>query len=293
MVPAPAPLTGRPRDLAERTRSLLARFRPAVRTEWGQHFLIDEGVLEAILAAATLTDEDVVIEVGPGLGTLTEALVERAGHVIAIERDRAYVRLLRQTFGDEPRLTLLEGDILEWTPSALLAAGGLGEAPYLVVANLPYGITAPTLRHFLEAEHKPTRLVVMVQREVARALTAPPGQWSLLTVSVRFYADPVLVQVVPPSAFLPPPAVHSAIVAITVRPGPPPMEAQALFAAVRAGFTAPRQQLRNSLGRGLGIAPGEAGALLELAGIDPKRRAETLSIDEWVALAHAVTERGA
>jgi len=293
LVPAAAPLTQRRRDLAERTRSLLARFRPAVRTEWGQHFLIDEGVLETILATAALTDKDVVIEVGPGLGTLTEALLQRAGHVVAIERDRAYVRLLRQTLGQDRRLTLVEGDVLESTPSALLAAAGLGDVPYQVVANLPYGITAPTLRHFLEAGHKPTRLIVMLQREVALAITAPPGQWSLLTVSVRFYADPVLVQVVPPSAFLPPPAVHSAIVAITVRPGPPPMDPAPFFTTVRAGFAAPRQQLRNSLARGLGIAPGEAGALLELAGIDPKRRAETLSIDEWVALARAVTERGA
>jgi 16S rRNA (adenine1518-N6/adenine1519-N6)-dimethyltransferase len=120
---------------------------------------------------------------------------------------------------------------------------------------LPHGITAPTLRHFLEAGHKPTRLVVMLQREVALAITAPPGQWSLLTVSVRFYADPVLVQVVPPSAFLPPPAVHSAVAAITVRPGPPPMDPEPFFATVRAGFAAPRQQLRNSLGRGLSIQP--------------------------------------
>jgi 16S rRNA (adenine1518-N6/adenine1519-N6)-dimethyltransferase len=219
---------------------------------------------------------------------LTEALLSQAGRVIAVESDRNFVRIIRQILGADHRLTLVEGDILQFPPSLLLTEAGIPDATYDVVANLPYGITAPTLRHFLEAEHKTQRLTVMVQREVAQTLTAPPGDWSLLTVSVRFYADPVLVQLVPPTAFFPPPAVHSAIVSITVRPGPPLMDPERFFPVVRAGFHSPRQQLRNSLARGLRVSPEEAKTLLDHANIDPKRRAETLSIEEWVTLAQAV-----
>lgn len=280
-----------PHGLRARTRALLARYRPLIKRSLGQHFLVDDRVLGRILDAAELTPNDTVIEVGPGLGALTFPLAQRAGRLIAVEKDEAYVQVLRETLADAPALTLVPGDILHWSPAALLTAAGLPPtAPYKVVANLPYAVAAPVLRHFLEAEHRPSLLVVMLQREVAQNLVNPKRR-SLFAISVQFYGEPSLVTTVPPRAFLPPPQVHSAVVRIAVRTTLPPIAPADFFPVVRAGFTAPRQHLRNSLAHGLRVPPAEASALLQEAGISPQRRAETLTLDEWLQLAHVVLRR--
>ena len=260
-------------------RRLLARFGFRPRKRLGQHFLVDGRVLEKILQAARLVPEDTVIEVGPGLGILTRALAARAARVIAVELDRGLAEKLRQAL---PQVEVVEGDILSFSPLQLLGH----PAPYKVVANIPYYITSPILRHFLEAEHKPRLMVVMVQREVGKAIVARPGQMSLLAVSVQFYSQPKLVARVSPSSFFPPPQVESALLRLEVYEHPPVAvsEPEGFFRLVGAGFTAPRKQLHNSLAQGLGITPEEVSRLLEGAGIDPKRRAQTLSLEEWAHL---------
>ena len=260
-------------------RGLLARFGFRPRKKLGQHFLVDERVLGKILQAAQLDPEDTVIEVGPGLGVLTRALAERAGRVIAVELDRGMAEKLRLAL---PRAEVVEGDILSLSPLQLLGH----PTPYKVVANIPYYITSPILRHFLEAELKPRLMVVMVQREVGDAIVAGPGEMSLLSVCVQFYCQPKLLARVYPSSFYPAPQVESALLRLEVYEHPPVAvrEPEGFFHLVGAGFTAPRKQLHNSLAQGLGTTPEEASRLLEAAGIDPKRRAQTLSLEEWAHL---------
>jgi 16S rRNA (adenine1518-N6/adenine1519-N6)-dimethyltransferase len=270
-----------PRDLA---RHLLARYHIRVSKRLGQHFLVDPNVLDQILASAALTPADTVIEVGPGLGFLTRALARQAGRVIAVEIDRRMVALLGETLAGVKTVQVVPADILTVDPTAL--AGGR----YLVVANLPYAITSAVLRHFLEAPQPPERMVVMVQKEVAQRITSRPGNMSLLAVSVQVYGVPRLVATVPPSAFLPAPEVASAIVRIDLHPQPlvPQPEREAFFRVVSAGFSHPRKQLHNALAQSLWFAPGGATRALEAAGIDPMRRAQTLSIEEWLRLSRTI-----
>lgn len=246
---------------------------------------MDPAALEAVLAAADLRASDTVIEVGPGLGALTTGLAQAAGRVIAVELDPALARALGSRFQGQRQVTVVEGDILELRPAELLARAQ-ARPPYKVVANLPYAIATATVRHFLEADPAPTLLVVTVQREVALAMVARPGALRLLGVTVQLYGEPELVRVVPPESFHPVPKVASGIVRIAVRPqAAVAADAPAAFLSlVQAGFAAPRKQLRNSLALGLGLPREEAGELLERCGLDPHRRAETLTLREWERL---------
>lgn len=273
-----------PREVA---RQLLRRYGIRAKKGLGQHFLVDPNVLDRILEAAEVTPRDTVIEVGPGLGLLTQALAAHAGRVIAVELDRRMVAVLGETLAGRSNVEIVPADILQVDPAQL--AGG----PYLVVANLPYYITSPILRHFLEAARPPTRLVIMVQKEVADRIVAKPGALSLLAVSVQVYGTPRIVAVVPPSAFLPAPDVASAVLRIDVHAEPliAPQEREWFFKVVSAGFSQPRKQLHNALAQALWFPPGGAAAALEAAGIDPTRRAQTLSIAEWQRLARAIPPR--
>ncbi|MSQ10811.1 MAG: ribosomal RNA small subunit methyltransferase A [Dehalococcoidia bacterium] len=253
----------------------------------GQHFLTDPEVLARIVDTADLSHQDTVVEVGPGRGVLTAELKSRAGCLVAVELDVELLPALHKRFDSKAGFHLIHADILTQPPRDLLAQAGLPpEAPYKVVANLPYYITAPVLRHFLADPHPPTSVVVLVQYEVARTLTATPGDLSLLGIAVQYYGRPTLIAKVAPSSFSPPPKVHSAILRIDVYPAPPvdvPSEA-AFFSTVKAGFRAKRKQLRNSLARGWEIPAEEAAGIAEKAGIDPQRRPETLSLAEWAQL---------
>jgi 16S rRNA (adenine1518-N6/adenine1519-N6)-dimethyltransferase len=259
-------------------------FRPKKRL--GQHFLIDESVLECIISAAGLSPGDTVIEVGPGMGILTEALAGRGARVIAVELDSKLVALLRKKMTSFPRVEIVHADILKFAPQQLLqdahVASGSAQS-YKVIANLPYYITSPVLSHFLEAQRRPSEMVVMVQKEVGETIAAAPGKMRLLSVRAQFYSRPTIVCHVPPSSFHPRPKVDSVVLRLEVYAEPPidVSDVAGFFEMVIHGFSAPRKQLRNSLAHSLAMSPTEAAALLERAGIQGKRRAETLSMEEW------------
>ena len=257
--------------------SLCGEPPPRANKALGQHFLVDANVRRRILAAADLAPDDVVVEIGPGRGFLTSSLVRQAGRVVAVELDRTLAERLSQTHSDSPNFRGVSGDAREVDIGALV-----GRSNYKVVANLPYYAANPILRRFLEAERKPSVMVVMLQREVAKLVAAGPGRMGLLSVAVQVYGSPRIVCRVPPRAFRPMPAVTSAVVRIDVCREPAvPESGEGFFRLVRAGFSAPRKQLRNSLSRGLGASVEEAGSMLLDAGIEPKRRAQTLTIEEW------------
>lgn len=226
-----------------------------------------------------MNSDDLVVEIGPGKGVLTRRLLSHASHVVAIEVDTDLAQSLSARLDGPSNLTVLNADARTVDLAAVT-----GDSPYKVVANLPYYAANPIVRRFLEAEHRPTGMVVMVQREVAQSMTAVPGKMSLLSVAVQFYATAGLVCSVPPSAFRPAPKVTSAVVRLDPLPQPPldGSEARAFFSLVRGGFSAPRKQLHNSLGQGLGLASTAIHRVLEVAGIDGSRRAGTLSLEEWL-----------
>ncbi|MCB0155291.1 MAG: ribosomal RNA small subunit methyltransferase A [Anaerolineae bacterium] len=274
--------------------TLLRKYNLHPRKGLGQNFLTDPIHLEKIVEAADLAADEVVLEIGPGPGTLTRLLAERAGQVIAVELDPAMVNLLRQEYGHLENLTVVEADILDTNLASLISQSpDLTVSPsptYKVVANLPYYITSAVMRHLLESRPAPTRLVVMVQKEVAQRMVAEPGKMSLLAVSVQFYGRPVLVHHVPAGAFFPPPKVDSAVVRLDTfaEPPIPVTDVEYFFRVVKAGFGQKRKQLKNALTAGLPQASADILAALAQAGIDPTRRAETLSLEEWGRLAAAI-----
>jgi len=259
----------------------------------GQHFLVSEAHLQRIVEAAELTPNDVVLEIGPGLGTLTALLAAQAGHVVAVELDEELIPILQRTLADRSNVTIVHGDILQLRPSDLVSRSeSLGPQPetrnstpetYKVVANLPYYITSAVLRHLLEAESPPHLMVLTMQREVGERLSAAPPHMSLLAVSVQFYAQPELVHRIPAGAFYPRPKVDSAVMRLRRRPQPAVAvdDVERFFQIVRAGFGQRRKQLRNALAHGLGQPSAEVAASLERAGIEPRRRAQTLTLVEW------------
>ncbi len=264
-------------------KHLLDAYAIAPKKSLGQNFLHDPNALDKIVATAELSPDDAVLEIGAGTGTLTARLANCAGRVIAVEVDERLLPILGREVGGRDNVTLVPGDILELNLDALLPP----DQPYVVVANLPYYITSAILRLLLERPHRPRRLVLTVQQEVADRLVARPGDMSLLSVSVQFYGKPRVVTRFPPAAFWPRPDVDSAVVRIDTYAAPPvPVtDEAAFFRVVRAGFSQKRKQLRNALSGGLHIGKDQADALLVAAGIDPQRRAETLSLEEWAALA--------
>ncbi len=255
----------------------------------GQNFLVGQGVVQTILQAAQLEASDVVVEVGPGFGVLTKELAKAAGKVVAVELDATLAASLQAELGDAPNVTVISADARNVDVRQIVAG-----AAYKLVANLPYYAASPILRRFLELDHPPTVAVVMVQREVAKNMTAQPGQMSLVSVGVQVYGKPRIVAYVPPGAFYPTPKVTSAIVRIDVYPRPAVdvADMRAFFAVVRAGFSAPRKQLRNAFAGGLDVPPQEAEALLREAGVDPQRRAESLTLKEWGELYRAAQSHG-
>ena len=259
----------------------------------GQNFLTDRGIVARIADAAALVPGATVVEVGPGLGILTAELLARVGptgRVIAVELDRRLAAHIRDEFADAPNLTVIEGDILRQSPAFLLAERP-ADTPYTLVANLPYNITSAVLRHFLDSPRRPQALTVMVQREVAERIIARPPEMSVLAVAIQFYGGPSIALRIAPGAFIPRPKVDSAVLRVALHPSPPlPMEeTPAFFAIVSAGFGQRRKQLGNSLAAGLPIEKGTLIAALIASGIDPSRRAETLTVADWLTLHAALT----
>ena len=267
-------------------RPLLERLGVRPYKGWGQSFLVNPGVPRRIVEVAGVRPGDLVVEVGPGLGVLTEPLLAAGARVVAVEIDPRLAAYLRERFAGEVRLRLVEGDILRLAPAELAPAG----EPYQVVANLPYSVTSAVLRHVLAGPRRPVQVVVMVQREVAERIVAGPPEMSLLAVSVQFFGRPRLALRVPAGAFYPPPKVDSAVVAVTIQEPPlPEAEHDAFFRVVAAGFGQRRKTLANSLGAGLGLSRPAVVAALTGAGIDPQARAETLAVPDWVRLYGAMS----
>ena len=267
-------------------QQILRQFGLRPKKRLGQHFLVDEAVLDCILSAAELNHGDIVVEIGPGLGILTEGLAKRGARVIAVELDSRLVTLLRKRLSSLPDVRVVHGDILKLSPEQLLAGHLPASEPdrgYKVIANLPYYITSPVLRHFLEGGARPSRMVVMVQKEVGEAIAARPGKMSLLSVKTQFYSRPTIIAHVPAASFYPPPKVESVVLRLDVYSQAPieVSDVASFFEVVMRGFSSRRKQLRNSLAHSLEMPPGEVAALLERAGIEAKRRAETLSLEEW------------
>ena len=273
-----------PREL----KSVLRRHGVRAATSLGQRFLVDRLVLQAILDAAELSPTDDVLEVGPGPGVLTAKLADRARSVTAVEIDERMVAVLRDTLAGRDNVRIIRADALAVD---LFTAGE--RRPTRIVANVPYQITTPLLERFIGDERRPPLVVVLVQEEVARRMvaTASSGkERGYLSVFVQSFADATIVRRVPPSAFRPAPKVSSAVVALRthVRPAFAPLDRAAFLRFVSDVFRHRRKQLRGALGHEAGVAPDRAVAALRECGIEPRRRAEELALEEWVALASAL-----
>jgi 16S rRNA (adenine1518-N6/adenine1519-N6)-dimethyltransferase len=251
----------------------------------GQHWLVDHRILTRIARAADFTPDYTVVEVGAGTGLLTALLARRASRLIAIEVDPELAAALRERFHGCDNVSVLESDVLALAPEEILSQGG-GRLPYVVVGNLPYSIGSAIVRHFLSARDQPRWLLVTLQSEVARNMAAGPGRISFLSVQTQYYAQPRVLFDIPPGAFRPPPKVMSALLRLDTLDDPAVdvVDRKAFLRLVQAGFAAPRKQLRNSLAIGLKCRPADAEATLAEAALDPSRRAQTLTLDEWAAL---------
>ena len=260
---------------------LLSKYHLKPHKELGQNFLSDDTVLAGIADAAGIPENASVLEIGPGLGSLTRHLADRAGRVIAVELDKDLVPVLRRELAECGNIEIVEGDILEFEPDAYFPDG-----EYYVAANIPYYITSAVIRHLLEGKARPKRLALTVQKEVAERICAAPGRLSLLALSVQVYGKADMPMIIPASAFYPEPKVDSAVVRIELYDEPliSGSSMDDFFALAKAGFGQKRKTLRNALSSNLHLAPAETESRLRDAGIDPMRRAETLSIGEWKSL---------
>ncbi len=260
------------------------------RRRLGQHFLRDSSAARRIVDAADISVGDTVVEIGPGNGALTHHIVDAAsfagGSVVLIEIDPKYAVMMEDKFATNPDVRVVCADArdIDFEDFPELSKGNR----YKVVANLPYYAGTPIVRSFLEREHKPESMTVMLQREVARDMYATPGKMSLLSIAVQIYAEPKKLFDVPPAAFRPPPKVHSTVIKLVPRSEPLVAldEIDDLFKVARSSFVGRRKQLHNSLANGLEMTTDEVKEMTAAVGIDSERRPATLSIDEWIALTH-------
>jgi len=263
---------------ASETKSLLAKYNAKPSKGLGQNFLIDKNILAKIIEASNIKKDDVVLEVGPGVGTLTCALAEKAKQVIAVEKDQTMIKILSETLADYKNTEIINADILHYK---------LQTTNYKLVANIPYYLTSPLIRKFLESENPPKEMVLMLQKEVAQRITGKPPKMSLLAVSVQFYADAKIISYVSKNCFYPAPKVDSAIIKITpkiVGHRESYNFSDLFFKIVKAGFSQPRKQLAGNLSKTLKMEKGEVEQWLKKSGINPSQRAETLSVDNWKKL---------
>jgi len=266
-------------------KTLLSKYGVRPSKSLGQNFLIDQNILEKIIEASSIKKTETILEVGPGLGTLTQELAKNASRVIAVEKDSTMCEILKETLANYKNIEVINANILQ-TP-------GVCKENYKVVANIPYYLTSPLIRLFLEAETPPEYMVLMVQKEVAQRITAKPPEMSLLAVSVQFYADAKIEFYVSKNCFWPTPKVDSAVIKITPKKDRLPMSIQPIqpelfFKIVKAGFSAPRKQLTGNLSKSLKLNKQEVLAWLLKNKIDPKQRAETLSIKDWINLSNSI-----
>ncbi len=283
----------------EEIKSILRQSNLVVLKQLGQHFLADEKVLKNIIEAADLNKNDAVIEIGPGLGTLTHELALKCRKVIAIEKDKKMVELLRKNLERFKNVEIIEGDILERVPVSLKEAGTLNSLnSYKVVANIPYYITSPIIKLFLESSVKPELMVLLVQKEVAERICACPGKMSVLALSVQIYSQPELINLVSKNSFWPAPKVDSAILKISniktsaeVRKslGFKKASEKDLFRIIKIGFSSKRKKLANNLSSGLNLRKEEISKIFEKLGINENSRAQELSLKKWGDLTNFIS----
>jgi 16S rRNA (adenine1518-N6/adenine1519-N6)-dimethyltransferase len=264
-----------------RADAVLKRYGLRADKSLGQNFLQDPFALEQIANAAEIKPDDAVLEIGSGLGSLTRYLAVSARQVTAVELDADLLPPLKAILKPHTNVRLIHGDILKLSPSELI-----DQPDYIVAANIPYYITSAIIRHLLEHEPKPRRMVLTLQKEVADRICAAPGDLSLLALSVQVYGHPAITGRIPSGGFYPAPKVDSAILRLDIYESPliPHEQMATFFKLIKAGFSQKRKTLRNSLSSGLHIPTAETESMLKQTGIDPQRRAETLSIAEWRAL---------
>lgn len=245
----------------------------------GQNFLIDRLTLNNIIKTAELAQNDTILEIGPGIGTLTKELAQKAEKVIAVEKDKTMVDILKETIQNFHNIEIIKGNALTTNYSL--------PTNYKIVSNIPYYLTSPLIRKFLEADNKPESMVLMVQREVAQRICSKPPNMSLLAVSVQFYSEPKVISYVSKKCFWPSPKVDSAIIKISNLKRHKSVDAERFFKVVKAGFSQPRKQLANNLSRSLKKDKKDIQQWLLKNNINPSKRAETLSISDWENLVNS------
>ncbi|HJC05253.1 MAG TPA: 16S rRNA (adenine(1518)-N(6)/adenine(1519)-N(6))-dimethyltransferase RsmA [Candidatus Enterocloster excrementipullorum] len=275
----------------QKTIEILQKYQFVFQKRFGQNFLIDPHVLEKIMAAAQIGPEDCVLEIGPGIGTMTQYLAERAARVVAVEIDEGLIPILQETLKDYGNVTLIRADILKVDIKELAQEYG-GGRPFKVVANLPYYITTPIVMGLLEGDAPVESITVMVQKEVADRMQAGPGSkdYGALSLAVQYYADPYIAANVPPNCFIPRPNVGSAVIRLT-RHAVPPVHVEdpaLLFRIIRASFNQRRKTLVNSLNNSqeLACTKEEAAQALEYLGLGPSVRGEALTLEEFAGIAN-------
>ena len=267
-------------------KEILSKYGARPSKGLGQNFLIDKNVLKKITDASDLNKNDVVLEVGPGIGTLTQELAKNAEKVIAVEKDRTMIKILDETLKDYKNIEVINGDILKIKNSDLLKN-------YKIISNIPYYLTSPLIRKFLESDNQPSEIILMLQKEVAKRICSKPPNMSLLAVSVQFYADAKIISYVSKNCFWPSPKIDSAIIKITPG-GPTSREAggrtspDLFFKIVKAGFSQPRKQLAGNFSKTLKIDRKKIDSWLLKNDVKPTQRAETLSVESWKNLANSL-----
>jgi len=279
--PSPIP----PINVAE----LLRQYNLRADKRLGQNFLQDSRALEKIVEAAEIKPMDTVLEIGPGLGNLTRYLGAKAQKVVAVELDDRLFPALESVIAPYKNIRLVHGDILDIEPQEIS-----GQEDYLVIANIPYYITSAVIRHLLESTPSPRRIVLTIQKEVAERICAGPGAMSLLALSVQVYGQPHIAAHISAGAFYPAPKVDSSVLVVDIYPIPlvPTNLLEIFFLLIKAGFSQKRKKLRNSLSAGMRLSTAATEELLRTAEIDPQRRAETLSLEEWGKLSFQYSEIG-
>ena len=272
-------------------KNLFKKYHLKPNKRLGQNFLISQKVLRRIIQTAELSKKDIVLEIGPGLGALTQELAQRAKKVIAVEKDKRMVEILKNTLKDHQNIEIIHGDMLDIirdSPSdTVLDSRTVSEGLSLkIVANIPYYLTSPLIRLFLELKTPPQEMVLLIQKEVAQRICAKPPKMSLLAIAVQFYSQPKIISYVSKKSFWPQPKVDSAIIKIGQIKKPKNINQEKFFRIVKAGFASPRKQLANNLSQKLNLAQREIKKALTQCHLDIQVRAENLSVEDWLELFH-------
>lgn len=282
--------------IPQNTIDILKKYNFSFQKKYGQNFLIDPHVLEKIVSAAEIAKEDCVLEIGPGIGTMTQYLAEAAGRVIAVEIDRALIPILRETLCEYDNVTVIHGDILKLDIRKLAEEHNAGK-PVKVVANLPYYITTPIIMGIFESDIPLQSITVMVQKEVADRMQVGPGtkDYGALSLAVQYYAKPEIVANVPPNCFIPRPNVGSAVIRLTRYQEPPVRveDDRRMFALIRASFNQRRKTLANSLSNAteLHLSREQVAGALEKMGLPATVRGETLTLAQFAELSNLIPGR--